>query len=919
MNTEVQSSYAEHDRQVRISYSKLGAILAIILMPAGLWLDYHVYPKHLGDFLLLRILCSFLVGVVLGLFYTPFGKRHYRFLGMTWYMLPALCISWMIYVAGDEVSPYYAGLNIVMIGAGLFLPWTYLENLTAGTLVMLTYIATSFLRGTAFENRFFWNNLYFLVLTIVIVVVTSYFHSKRRFREFCLNFELAESRRKLEEGNRKLVELDQVKSRFFANMSHELRTPLTLLISPLEAILKNKAHLLDVEIRGLLQTMHSNAMRLLKLINDLLDLERLESNKMQIKREPVAIHEFVRGLGNSVQAMAQEKRLKLETKVAEDIGTVLVDRDKLEKVILNLLFNALKFTPAGGLVTLEAERRNPDGRVTSDGQVTRVPDSPNETTSQLIIRVKDTGIGISENHLPFIFDRFWQADGSSNRRYQGTGIGLALVKELVETHGGTVTAESEAGKGTTMTVFLPYVKAGDSVAADVRRQAEISPPSPSPHVGSHGSGNGNPQADNAEEWLTNLYRRAEFYTSMTPLRETLRREETSIRNNKPRVLIVDDEPDMLGFLKSQLSDSFAILEAVDGQQAIEKTSQFLPEIVLLDMMMPEKDGLQVCRELRAKPLTRNIPIILLTARADDETKLAALSAGANDFLSKPFSTTELHLRVKNLIASHELERKLARQNQILEATVEQLKDTQAQLVHSEKMAGLGRMSAGIIHEINNPLNYSKTALYTLKSKGKLLPTDQQIDFEEILRDIEDGVNRVTHIVSDLRTFTHPDTDQIDTVNVDEILSVALRFLSNQLKDTIPVEKKIADGLTVPGNPNKLTQVLINLLQNSIDAIQNKKFSNEQPTIWIEGRNETGKSILLVRDNGEGIPPENLNRIFDPFFTTKDVGQGMGLGLSICYRIISEGGGKIFVKSQSGKFTEFTLEFPREYRNILAER
>src|SRR5437667_4012052 len=158
---------------------------------------------------------------------------------------------------------------------------------------------------------------------------------------------------------------------------------------------------------------------------------------------------------------------------------------------------------------------------------------------------------------------------------------------------------------------------------------------------------------------------------------------------------------MLRFLKSQLSPHYNVVEAVDGQQAIEKTAQFIPEIILLDMMMPEKDGLQACREIRERTSTQNIPIILLTARADEETKLASLSAGANDFLSKPFSTTELHVRVKNLIESHQLQRKLARQNQVLESTIDQLKETEVQLVQAEKLASLGRMSAGIIHEINN--------------------------------------------------------------------------------------------------------------------------------------------------------------------------------------------------------------------------
>src|SRR5437868_10889358 len=198
-------------------------------------------------------------------------------------------------------------------------------------------------------------------------------------------------------------------------------------------------------------------------------------------------------------------------------------------------------------------------------------------------------------------------------------------------------------------------------------------------------------------------------------------------------------------------------------------SQCLPDIILLDMMMPEKDGLQACKELRERTPTQSIPIILLTARADEQTKLAALSAGASDFLPKPFSTTELHVRVKNLVESYHYQRKLSKQNQVLENTIEQLKDTETQLVQTEKLASLGRMSAGIIHEINNPLNFATTGLYTLRNKGKYLAPEQQEEYAEVLKDVEEGINRVKNIVTDLRMFTHPETESRDQVELTEVL------------------------------------------------------------------------------------------------------------------------------------------------------
>ena len=357
------------------------------------------------------------------------------------------------------------------------------------------------------------------------------------------------------------------------------------------------------------------------------------------------------------------------------------------------------------------------------------------------------------------------------------------------------------------------------------------------------------------------------------------------------------------------SPHYNVLEAVDGQQAIEKASQFLPDIILLDMMMPEKDGLQACREIRERTPTQSIPIILLTARADEETKLKALEAGASDFLAKPFSTTELHVRIKNLVESHQYQRKVSKQNQVLESTIEQLKDTETQLVQTEKLASLGRMSAGIIHEINNPLNFATTGLYTLRNKGKYLAPEQREEYEDILKDVEDGIKRVKNIVLDLRTFTHPDTKARDQVELTEVAAAALRFLSHEWKDKVLIEQNVPEHQTVWANKNMLVHVLLNLLQNSLDAMQAKSFANEQPTIWIEGKLTSGKSILVVRDNGSGIDADHLDKIFDPFFTTKEVGKGMGLGLAICYRIVQEYEGRVSVRSEPGKFCEFTLEFP----------
>src|SRR5439155_24214116 len=213
-----------------------------------------------------------------------------------------------------------------------------------------------------------------------------------------------------------------------------------------------------------------------------------------------------------------------------------------------------------------------------------------------------------------------------------------------------------------------------------------------------------------------------------------------------------------------------------------------------------------------------------------------------------------------------------------------------------------RMSAGIIHEINNPLNFATTGLYTLQNKSKLLPEGEQNEYAEIIHDIEDGLKRVRNIVTDLRTFTHPDTGQIEQVEASNAVASVLRFLSNEWRDKVQMDVQLPKEQVIRANKNRLIQVLLNLLQNSLDALKRKSFQNEAPCISVTGQMTDEKSILLIRDNGEGIEPQHLDKIFDPFFTTKDVGDGMGLGLSISYRIVREYGGKISVRSERGKFS-----------------
>jgi len=881
---EINRAFLEAERAIRIRNFRIACILAAVFVLAGSSLDILVYPTHFQEFLRLRVMCAVLLLFIWWLVRTPVGSRIYRLLGLMLPALPTFFLAIMIYRTGPG-SPYYAGLNLVLLGAVIILRWSFIDTVLVACGVLGLYLAAALLHGPTSPQdmygesnpKLFYNSVFFIVATGVFVVIGNYFYNQLRFREFAFRYELDKNKQELEETNRKLVELDHLKSRFFANISHEMRTPLTLLLGPLETMMQRFEKSLDDNSREMLGTMHANGMRLLKLINDLLDLVRMEAGRMDIKSEPLVVPDFIMGLSSAVRQVAENKHISFVTQIDPHLVALLTDRDKLEKILLNLIFNALKFTPEGGRVWLGAEIED----------------------KKFVLIVGDTGIGIAEKSLPFIFDRFWQADSSSRRKHAGVGIGLALVKELAEMMQGSVEVKSTEGNGTTFTVRLPY--------------HETQLPKKEPASEASPSGNGR----EPEEWLASLYRRAELFPTAIAARN--KPVSKVAHDSKAVVLVADDEPDMRRYLKSELDADYNVIEAVDGVDALEKASQFQPDMILLDMMMPQMDGLDVCRELRKREATLNIPIILLTARADEETKFDALEMGANDFLAKPFSSTELQARIKNLIESHDYQRKLSKQNVALTSAIEQIKETESQLVQSEKLASLGRMSAGIIHEINNPLNYTLTGLFALRNKGKQLAPESRVEYNEILNDIEEGIKRVRNIVSDLRTFTHPGGGGAEMVEVDDTVDAALRFLSGEWKGIVHIERNIPAHLMVWASRNKLIHVLVNLLQNSIDALGEKTFGEgERRTIWIEGRAGTDRNVILVRDNGPGIEPQVLDKVFDPFFTTKDVGKGMGLGLSICYRILQGYSGSISVKSERGKYCEFTVELPAKEKPVETE-
>jgi len=394
-------------------------------------------------------------------------------------------------------------------------------------------------------------------------------------------------------------ETDRMKSRFFANISHEFRTPLTLILGPIRKW-HERAH--EREEAADLEMADRNARRLLRLINQLLDLSRLEAGGMKLRAAPGNIVPFVKGIAHSFSSSAGKRHIRLCVQSSSDEIELYFDRDKMEKILTNLLSNAFKFTSDGGAVNIGIRSPSSNGR------------------NLLDMVIADDGIGIARKELPLVFDRFYQVDASQTRAHEGSGIGLALTKELVELHGGTIVVRSEIGKGAEFTLTFPlgrdHLKPDEVVSSQEPGSPQIAYmpglEDESPSVPETG--------------------KAEIETGSLPL-----------------VLIVEDNADVREYMKGYLVPRYQVIEAADGSEGIEQAKETIPDLIISDVMMPKIDGYELCRILKRDEKTSHIPIILLTARVETGDRIDGLETGADDYLTKPFEARELLARVKNLI------------------------------------------------------------------------------------------------------------------------------------------------------------------------------------------------------------------------------------------------------------------------------
>ena len=658
-----------------------------------------------------------------------------------------------------------------------------------------------------------------------------------------------------------LAEIDRAKTAFFSNVSHEFRTPLTLMLGPIEDLAIDPT--LPEAARGRVELLHRNALRLLKLVNSLLEFSRIEAGRVQATYVPTDLTALTTDLVSTFRSAVELAGLRLVVNLQALADPVHVDRDMWEKVVLNLLSNAFKYTLQGEIEVSLRQRGD-----------------------LAVLTVRDTGIGIPSEALPRLFERFYRVEGAQGRTHEGSGIGLALVSELVKLHGGTVSVESELNRGTTLSVNIPLGRSHlppERVGAAESLHASV--------VAAR------PYVEEALRWLPD----SSSTSDDAPLAMKMPRVPTP-RDAHPRaavygsrVIVADDNSDMRDYLRELLESRYEIETVPDGQAAFEAAQRETPDLIVSDVMMPRMDGFELLRAVRADPRLQHVPTILLSARAGEEAVVEGLDAMADDYLVKPFSARELIARVG---AQLQLARMRREAREALE-TADRQKNV---------------FLAMLAHELRNPLAPLRNAGEIL---SRTLPT--QSPGHTVVGMLRRQVAQLTRLVDDLLDVSRITQGRVELqcrpIELGSVVSQAIEtaeplFQAGQHEVSVLANSR---ALYVNGDMTRLVQCVVNILTNAA------KYTDTRGKIRVETRAEGADAIITVTDTGVGIASELLPHVFDLFVQgTRTLDRslgGLGIGLSVARRLIEMHGGRLTAASAgAGQGATFEIRLPRLARS-----
>lgn len=657
--------------------------------------------------------------------------------------------------------------------------------------------------------------------------------------------EVAEANTKLKLANEELArlyqktrELDELKTQLYANVSHELRTPLALILGPLGKRLADRT--LGEEARRDLEMVERNARLLYRHVSDLLDVAKLEAGRMQMHYAQVDLAHLVRLTASHFETVAADRGIRYDIETPDTLPAQ-VDGEKCQRILLNLLSNAFKFTPDGGAITVTLE---------SEGE-------------RAVLQVRDNGPGVPPAMRESVFERFRQVEGGVSRRFGGTGLGLAIVKEFVELHNGTVALSEAPGGGALFNVSLPLEAppgteihaASSSLDGEIDRQAldELQ----TPH------GGGSPQV---------------------------------LAGDAPLLLVVEDNADMNAYLVDILATHYRVASAFDGEEGVAKALALRPDLILSDVMMPRMSGDEMVVALRRKPEMEDVPIVMLTAKADDATRVKLLREGVQDYISKPFSAEEVLARIDGLVRKRRQNMaEILRLNADLERRVE-ARTAELKAANQE----LDSFAYAVSHDLRAPLRaMSGFSQALVDDHGDKLDGEARVYLEQIIL----ASKKMGELVDGLLTLSRSTRGERrhDTVDLSALAEILLGELARQ-EPLRRVAWRVEPALRVAGDPAMIEVVMRNLLGNAWKYTAR----TAEPLIRVYVDTVNGERFYCVADNGAGFDMAHARKLFQPFqrLHRQDEFPGIGIGLATVQRIVHRHGGTIQAQGEPGKGATF---------------
>ena len=641
--------------------------------------------------------------------------------------------------------------------------------------------------------------------------------------------EVYQRAQQLEKENSQLLEAEKSKNDFFSNMAREIRTPLSLILGSLESSLAGQYGEVSEAQFQFLQTVHNNAIKLLQMANGLLDYSKFEEGKLAPHLEPTDVEALVVSVMNDFTPMMKSKKIEPSLTVTNEGKFVMMDRYLFERILFNLVSNAIKFTRTGGHVTVAVKMRD----------------------NRLKLSVDDDGVGIASANIDKLFKNYSQSSGSSTHRYEGTGLGLAMVKEFATALGGTVSVSSHLGTGSTFTVEVaaPATHAMPERAYDISQRAPLSP--------------------GYESQLT---------------------EDTAPQGDDKRhkVLVCEDNEELTVYISSLLRDFCTVRTARDGEEGLALVKSWKPDLVLSDFMMPKVNGVEMCKAIKDNPETAHIVVIMLTALTHRAAMLRGWDAKADEYLFKPFHPNELITRVKSLLAVT-TDRKKA--NELINKKENELKGAYAEVE---------QLSYSATHDLLGPLhNIGGYAQMMLKDYGSKLDDEGRKN----LNQIHALTMKMSDLVNNIFRFVRASHMELVKNNVD---------MNRLVEDVVDELKQQPGNLNTPITINNLPgancdlhllqQVWCNLVGNALKYTSH----TDEPAIEIGSIEKDGQTVYYIKDNGAGFDMRYAHKLFLPFERLHHDSEfpGSGMGLALVKRVIERHDGRIWAESKEGKGATF---------------